>query len=559
MDTLTLLPPIFYAITTVFWIFLIIIALKRFNYYRQEQPLFSKLSIIVGFFAFTAALSNILFIYRYLGSPHVEMMMWVDWAILALNTTAAIVTSSLFTHKSMSEAISNIVHKINILDELNLEKEEQVEKLNEKDDFIHLQNVLMDIQQIMIQATFPNKMFDKICHELCKYPSFNVVWIGFAEKDSTKLPISFFHDSAEPRFLSNDFETLLDSEEPYTNGPTSQAMLTCKSVVIEDTQNDLRFSQWHSRAKFSQIKSVIAIPMILKEGEKPIGVLNIYSKDTINVESPVINILEGITQVMAKHIVRLNNYIKSEKLKQRNSNELNILKSVIDAIPDSIFWKDTNLRYLGANKQFLEHENISLVSNILGKTDKEIQWGISRDKDNEIEAEVLSTNKDIDKTIQYVNNKYCLDNKCRLFDSNNTLLGLISIRSDINDSYNTELELKRNEKLYHEILKSIPNLAIQHFDSNREIIKWNKYNTTMFGYTEEEAIGRKVEQLIYPKDLRDDFINKVDSCLTLNKPIKLMKMKLLNKEGQEVAVQGSYILQNRFSKNPTFISLYIKL
>jgi PAS domain S-box-containing protein len=558
MDILTLLPPIFYAITTLFWIFLIIISFKRFKHYRQEQPLFSKLSIIVSFFASTAAAGNILFIYQYLSTPHTEAMMWVDWAILALNTTAAIVTSTLFTHQSISDSVTNIIHKIDVLDELNGEKEELLDIIDEKEEFINLQKVLIDINQIMINSINPNKMLDKICHQLCEYPSFNVAWIGFAEYNAYELPISFFHDSAEPRFLSNDFVSLLDHNEPYANGPSSQAMLTCKSVVIEDTQSDLRFSQWHTRAKFSQIKSVLSFPMIAKDGDKPIGVLTIYSQKSLTSQSPIVDIMEKTVHAITAYIARLNNQIKLENLRQKNFNELNNIKSVLDAIPESIFWKDRELRYLGANKRFLEFENIDSLSDILGKTNEEINWSYPKSEDSAVENKILATNRDSLKNIEQINNRYCTSNKLRFYDSNKTLLGLIGIRSEITDEYNNQLEHKRNEKLYHDILDSIPGLAIQYFGSDRRIVKWNIHNVLMFGYSKEEAVGKKVEELLYPKELRNEFIHKIDSWLTLNRPLQPMKMRLLTKDGKGVTVLGSYVLQNRRSKNPLFISVYIK-
>ncbi len=558
MNILTLLPPIFYAITAVFWTFLIIISFKRYKHYAKEQKLFSKLSLIVGFFAFTAVSANILFIYRYLATEHPQAMMWVDWAILALNTTAAIVTSVLFTHQSINDALTNIIHKIETLDELNEQKQEQLEVIQERDEFISFQQVLLDINQIMLSMADPNKMLDKVCYQFCQYEAFSVAWIGFAEYNADNLPISFFHDSAEPRFLSNDFVSVLDHNEPFANGPSSQAMLTCKSVLIEDTQSDLRFSQWHSRAKFSQIKSVLAIPMIAKDGDRPLGVLTLYSQNTLTSENAIIGILETITHTMITRFIRLNNQIKLEKLRQKNLNELNILKNILDTLPESIYYKDTQLRYIGANKRYLDSEEISSVADIIGKTDEQVYGDSTKSEVSAIEHRVINSGKDIIKQIEQKGSRYFAVDKMKFFNSNSTLMGIIGRSTDITTQHITHLDHIRNEKLYHDILDSIPDLAIQFFDADRRIVKWNVPNILMFGYSKEEAIGKKVEELIYPKELREDFIRKVDSWLTQNRPMLPVRMKLDTKNGKGVTVHGSYVLQNRLSKTPMFISVYIK-
>jgi PAS domain S-box-containing protein len=559
MDVFLVLPPFLYSISTLFWFFLLLISYKKYTSYHDKSPLFSKFSLIIGLIALIAILSNTLLIYQHLSSQNPIPMSWIDWSFVALSNAGAIITAILFTHPSINNSIEEILENEDALNDLTLEKEHFNDTISHKDDFILLQNVSIKIQSMMISATQPSKMLDMITHQFCIDTPFNVAWIGFAERNATALPLSFFHDNAEPRFLHNEFVSALDLNDPYANGPSSQAFLTAKTIVIEDTQSDLRFAQWHSRAKFSQIRSVLAFPLILKEGDYPLGVLTLYSQRSFTYEDPAIALLEAIVQGITTHIDYLNNKIRHDKQALQGLKSLSVLEKIINTIPAQVFWKDRDLRYAGANQNFLASKNITSLPEILGKNDEELGWSVIRPETSIEETKVLHEQHDIINQLSKINNQYFITNKTRYSDQEGRTLGLIGVHIDITNQHNLELDLKRNERRYHEILDSIPDLAIQYFDKDRRITEWNIHNILMFGYSEEEAIGKRVEELLYPEEMRNTFINKVDSWLTQNRPMQPAILELMTKNGQRTKIHTSYVLLDRLGKNPTFISVYLKV
>ena len=48
---------------------------------------------------------------------------------------------------------------------------------------------------------------------------------------------------------------------------------------------------------------------------------------------------------------------------------------VLDQIPQRVFWKDRNSRYLGCNKAFAADAGLDSPATILGKTDQDLNWG----------------------------------------------------------------------------------------------------------------------------------------------------------------------------------------
>lgn len=51
-----------------------------------------------------------------------------------------------------------------------------------------------------------------------------------------------------------------------------------------------------------------------------------------------------------------------------------MLQLILDHIPQRVFWKDTHLRYLGANRAFLQDAGLSSAEELIGKLDTDLPW-----------------------------------------------------------------------------------------------------------------------------------------------------------------------------------------
>ncbi len=71
----------------------------------------------------------------------------------------------------------------------------------------------------------------------------------------------------------------------------------------------------------------------------------------------------------------------------------NIIANVLKMTPIGIFWKDTERRFLGANKMFLDYYGFNSVDAILGKTDEDMGWHINPEPFRSIELDVIHNGK----------------------------------------------------------------------------------------------------------------------------------------------------------------------
>lgn len=84
---------------------------------------------------------------------------------------------------------------------------------------------------------------------------------------------------------------------------------------------------------------------------------------------------------------------QSRKREDSHSEGLLILSSVLDHIPWSIFWKDRQCIYLGANRRFAADAGFSDPASIVGKSDLEMVWKEQADLYRQDDRRVMESDK----------------------------------------------------------------------------------------------------------------------------------------------------------------------
>jgi PAS domain S-box-containing protein len=163
----------------------------------------------------------------------------------------------------------------------------------------------------------------------------------------------------------------------------------------------------------------------------------------------------------------------------RTSREM--LRLVMDNVPQAVFWKDVNSVYLGCNAVFARFAGVETPDNIVGKTDYGLAWTKEEaDSFRKDDRRVMDTNTPIYHIIEpqlQADGKHAwLDtNKIPLHDKEGKVVGILGTYEDITERKNYEIELER--------LKSQAELYV---DIMAHDI--NNMNQAMMGYL-EMALG----------------------------------------------------------------------
>ncbi|MGI6479911.1 MAG: response regulator [Salinivirgaceae bacterium] len=136
---------------------------------------------------------------------------------------------------------------------------------------------------------------------------------------------------------------------------------------------------------------------------------------------------------------------KRDRAERRLEHESALLSSIINSIPDYIFYKDNLLRYIGANTAFKKHYNLS-DEELIGKTDFElfdIKQAIDYHKNNK---KIIESNEPIrfERWVILPNGKSALlDTLVVPFHNiDGETLGIVGISRDVTRQYEIQKELK---------------------------------------------------------------------------------------------------------------------
>jgi PAS domain S-box-containing protein len=104
-------------------------------------------------------------------------------------------------------------------------------------------------------------------------------------------------------------------------------------------------------------------------------------------------------------------------------------------------------------------------------------------------------------------------------------------------------ELALSEERFRQLVRELPNIAVQGYDTERNILYWNRTSELLFGYSREEATGRKIDELIFPPEMQQNFRRSVLNWYKKDIPIAASELILRHKDDSEVPVYSAHVMQ----------------
>ena len=110
------------------------------------------------------------------------------------------------------------------------------------------------------------------------------------------------------------------------------------------------------------------------------------------------------------------------------------------------------------------------------------------------------------------------------------------------DTERSQPTIGQSEQKFHELIESLPMVAVQGYNKKRQVIYWNEASRRLYGYTREEAQGQLLEDLIIPDDMREGVIKAHQDWLEKNIRIPAEEIVLKRKDGRLLPVYSSHVM-----------------
>jgi PAS domain S-box-containing protein len=222
---------------------------------------------------------------------------------------------------------------------------------------------------------------------------------------------------------------------------------------------------------------------------------------------PLVDNSGSISEIVISFIDITEQKQAEETLRQNR----NMLDSILNTIPQSVFWKDRDSKFLGCNAQFANAVGLQSTGDIIGKTDFDLPW-----PKEEAEAYrsddcfVMDNNAPkphiIEPLQQADGSRLWIDTtKIPLLDDKACVYGVLGVYEDITERKQAEEKVVSTNKMLELVMNNIPQYIFWK-DRNSVYLGCNKNQAKVAGLNSpEEIVGKTDFDLPWKKEEAEFF------------------------------------------------------
>ncbi len=114
--------------------------------------------------------------------------------------------------------------------------------------------------------------------------------------------------------------------------------------------------------------------------------------------------------------------------------------------------------------------------------------------------------------------------------------------TDTTEEKKLETLLEEQRDIFQKIMQDTEDIMVQGINNNHEVIYWNKGSEKVYDYSAKEAMGKKIEELIVPENIKEIVYQDIEEWIHNGVEIRPTELKLIDKHGNDIHVLSKHIM-----------------
>jgi PAS domain S-box-containing protein len=382
--------------------------------------------------------------------------------------------------------------------------------------------------RVLAESPHPSESVPELLRAVCQSVGWELgaMW-RFDSRDGALRCSNIWHESTSN---ITEFAELTQqlSFAPGVGLP-GRVYLGGKSTWIPDAGRDPNFPRAPA-ARRAGLRTGFAFPITV--GGEILGVMEFFSRDVQESDDALLQTFTAIGG-------QIGQFLKRERAEEEAAFERHLLHSLLDTIPDSVYFKDARSRFLRVSRAMAERHGLGDPASVIGKSDFDIFTEEHARPAFEDEQEIMRSEqpvvgKEEKETWPGREDQWVLTTKMPLRNPGGAVIGTFGLSHDITTRKRAEEALRQSEALFHSLVESLPQNIFRK-DLDGRFTFGNQRFCAILGRALEDIVG-KTDFDFFPAELAEKYRRDDAEVVRANRALETVEEHIAG-DGSKLSVQ----------------------